>query len=139
MTSTMTSDFPPHDYMLTVLSERVKECLMENVSAEDIMDTIRSAAREHIRTSQESVKNSERLIKLVGERGTSYEDYRKAQVEAYSPYNDGWTKNTIRRLLIVTNCSKNLNKFVKRVDMNGHQDQKSMKTSNAIPKKTLKY
>ena len=70
MTSTMTSDFPPHNYMLTVLSERVKECLMENVSAEDIMDTIRSAAREHIRTSQESVKNSERLVKLVGERGT---------------------------------------------------------------------
>ena len=95
----MTSDFPPHDYMLTVLSEWVKECLMENVSAEDIMDTIRSAARENIRTSQESVRNSERLIKLVGERGTSYEDYRKAQVEASSPYNDGWTQKHYQEIV----------------------------------------
>lgn len=99
MTSTMTSDFPPHNYMLTILSERVKECLMENVSAEDIMDTIRSAAREHIRTSQESVRNSERLIKLVGERATSYEDYRKAQVEASSPYNDGWTQKHYQEIV----------------------------------------
>ena len=95
----MTSDFPPHDYMLTVLSESVKECLMESVSAEDIMDTIRSAARENIRTSQESVKNSERLIELVGERGTSYEDYRKAQVEASSPYNDGWTQKHYQEIV----------------------------------------
>ena len=72
---------------------------MENVSAEDIMDTIRSAAREHIRTSQESVRNSERLIKLVGERATSYEDYRKAQVEASSPYNDGWTQKHYQEIV----------------------------------------
>ena len=72
---------------------------MENVSAEDIMDTIRSAARENIKTSQESVRNSERLIKLVGERGTSYEDYRKAQMEACSPYNDGWTQKHYQEIV----------------------------------------
>lgn len=115
----MTSDFPPHNYMLTVLSERVKECLMENVSAEDIMDTIRSAAREHIKTSQESVKNSERLVKLVGERGTSYEDYRKAQVEASSPYNDGWTQKHYQEIVDSYNWFNNLHQEVEQIRKEG--------------------
>ncbi|BCU99268.1 MAG: hypothetical protein CM15mV26_1110 [uncultured marine virus] len=107
---------------------------MENVSAEDIMDTIRSAAREHIRTSQESVRNSERLVKLVGERGTSYEDYRKAQVKHPHHIMMVGHKNTIRGIVDSYELQQELEQIRKEGGYEWTPGTEVLKTSNVNPK-----